>query len=220
MKTYKRNSSKQQGGAYNKKQSNDWLPFHCAFPEASNREVGDECAERRNPRYQQTQRRHTTSFGDAFVQALSRDPQVLREYNKSHQKPRNRRYQPADPAHIEDIRRQAQNPKPPTPHPQQPRYQPQPPQPPPARPPRPQPRYPPQHLRYFQTLELQPTTVWSEIKAQYNILAKQWHPDKNKSNTEVAKARFLAIHEAYKALEKNYKKGGRRSIRKRKNTNK
>ncbi|TRX55954.1 hypothetical protein FNH22_17470 [Fulvivirga sp. M361] len=51
---------------------------------------------------------------------------------------------------------------------------------------------------YLDRLEVQPGASAAEIKAAYRKLAKQFHPDVNKSPE--AERRFIEIHEAYKFL--------------------
>lgn len=54
------------------------------------------------------------------------------------------------------------------------------------------------HREAFRELELTEGLPLAEVKAQYRRLAKQWHPDKNK--TPAASARMVRINLAYEVL--------------------
>lgn len=51
---------------------------------------------------------------------------------------------------------------------------------------------------YFKVLGLEETAGRAEVKRAYRELAKQWHPDRNKSDQ--AAAAFILINEAYEFL--------------------
>lgn len=54
------------------------------------------------------------------------------------------------------------------------------------------------YINYYNILEVSPQASSQEIKLAYRKLAKQWHPDKNKSDQ--AKLQFQTISEAYQTL--------------------
>ncbi|KAF9647990.1 DnaJ-domain-containing protein [Thelephora ganbajun] len=49
-------------------------------------------------------------------------------------------------------------------------------------------------------LGLEPSATREEVKSAYKHLALKWHPDRQKSQKEYAKDRFVEIHEAYQTL--------------------
>ena len=52
---------------------------------------------------------------------------------------------------------------------------------------------------YFETLGLKPTATEDEIKKSYRLLAKRYHPDKNKNDPN-AQSKFIEITKAYEVL--------------------
>ena len=53
---------------------------------------------------------------------------------------------------------------------------------------------------YYSTLGVSESASAQEVKAAYKAKAKQWHPDRNQSNKELAESKFKEIAEAYKVL--------------------
>ena len=51
---------------------------------------------------------------------------------------------------------------------------------------------------FFKLLELDENSTWEQVKKQRAILSKQWHPDKNGSDTT---ERFKEIQDAYEKLQ-------------------
>ncbi len=54
---------------------------------------------------------------------------------------------------------------------------------------------------YYKVLGVEKTASDNEIKESYRVLAKRWHPDKNKDNVEEATKKFAEISEAYNILK-------------------
>lgn len=52
---------------------------------------------------------------------------------------------------------------------------------------------------YYKVLEVSKTATQEEIKQNYRMLAKKWHPDAN-GNTKESEEKFKAINEAYSHL--------------------
>ena len=57
---------------------------------------------------------------------------------------------------------------------------------------------------HYRTLEISRDASQAEIKASYRILAKKYHPDKNKS--KIAEQVFQEINKAYEILSNPEKK--------------
>lgn len=55
-------------------------------------------------------------------------------------------------------------------------------------------------VNYYQTLGISKTASPDEIKKKYRQLAKQYHPDKNPTDTEAAEKKFIEISQAYETL--------------------
>ena len=57
-------------------------------------------------------------------------------------------------------------------------------------------------LSLFQVLGLKESASQKEIKQRYKILAREWHPDKQKDRMkkEEAEQKFMEIQEAYETL--------------------
>jgi curved DNA-binding protein CbpA len=53
---------------------------------------------------------------------------------------------------------------------------------------------------YYEILEIDRNATLADIKKAYHKAARQWHPDKNTRNEEVAETKFKDIHEAYEVL--------------------
>lgn len=62
------------------------------------------------------------------------------------------------------------------------------------------------HTDYYKVLEIPKTASDDEIKGNYRILAKKWHPDKNPHRKEEAEKKFKEIAEAYSVLSDPEKK--------------
>ena len=60
-------------------------------------------------------------------------------------------------------------------------------------------------LSSWKLLELNPTTNIEEVKKQYKLLAKKWHPDKNLKLKDDASDMFVKITNAYKVIIKSFK---------------
>lgn len=56
---------------------------------------------------------------------------------------------------------------------------------------------------YFKILDLPPTATLQEVKKEYRLKAKQFHPDLNQS--PIAKEKFIEVNEAYEYLLNYYK---------------
>ncbi len=54
---------------------------------------------------------------------------------------------------------------------------------------------------YYKVLGVEKTSSDETIKEAYRVLAKRWHPDKNKDNIEEATKKFAEISEAYGVLK-------------------
>ena len=59
-------------------------------------------------------------------------------------------------------------------------------------------------LNYYEILQIPQESTKSEIKKSYHHLAKQYHPDKNK--TKDAEIKFKEINNAYKVLSDDLKR--------------
>ena len=53
---------------------------------------------------------------------------------------------------------------------------------------------------YYKILNLSNNCTKEDIKKNYKQLALKWHPDRNKTNKEVAEEKFKKISEAYEVL--------------------
>lgn len=53
---------------------------------------------------------------------------------------------------------------------------------------------------YYKILNLSKNCTKEDIKKNYKQLALKWHPDRNKTNKEVAEEKFKKISEAYEVL--------------------
>ena len=53
-------------------------------------------------------------------------------------------------------------------------------------------------------LELNPSANIEEVKKQYKLLAKKWHPDKNLKLKDNESDMFVKITNAYKAIIKSF----------------
>ena len=56
----------------------------------------------------------------------------------------------------------------------------------------------------WKLLELNPTANIEEVKKQYKLLAKKWHPDKNLKLKDNESDMFVKITNAYKAIIKSF----------------
>ncbi len=54
--------------------------------------------------------------------------------------------------------------------------------------------------RYYETLEVTDTASNEEIKRQFKLLAKKWHPDRNFGNENQCREKFINIYTAYQVL--------------------
>jgi DnaJ-class molecular chaperone len=54
--------------------------------------------------------------------------------------------------------------------------------------------------KLYDILELSPNACESDIEKQYKILARKWHPDKNRGNEELANTKLQEINEAKEIL--------------------
>ena len=59
-------------------------------------------------------------------------------------------------------------------------------------------------LSSWKLLELNPTANIEEVKKQYKLLAKKWHPDKNLKLKDNESDMFVKITNAYKAIIKSF----------------
>ena len=59
-------------------------------------------------------------------------------------------------------------------------------------------------LSSWKLLGLNPTANIQEVKKQYKLLAKKWHPDKNLKLKDNESDMFVKITNAYKAIIKSF----------------
>jgi DnaJ homolog subfamily A member 2 len=60
--------------------------------------------------------------------------------------------------------------------------------------------------KLYNILEIEPNSTESEIKKAYRKMATIWHPDKHKTNKEIATEKFKEINEAYEVLSNKDKR--------------
>lgn len=62
------------------------------------------------------------------------------------------------------------------------------------------------HVNYYDILNIPHGSNIDEVQKGFKILAKKWHPDRNKNNKEEAEAKYKEITEAYSILTDEKKK--------------
>ena len=67
------------------------------------------------------------------------------------------------------------------------------------------------YLRYYACLEIAPGCEWTQLRDQYRLLAKRWHPDHFRDDREkaVADEKIKEINQAFNAFSVYYKANGR-----------
>lgn len=67
------------------------------------------------------------------------------------------------------------------------------------------------YLRYYACLEIAPGCEWTQLRDQYRLLAKRWHPDHFHDDREkaVADEKIKEINQAFNAFSVYYKTHGR-----------
>lgn len=67
------------------------------------------------------------------------------------------------------------------------------------------------YLRYYACLEIAPGCEWTQLRDQYRLLAKRWHPDHFPDDAQkaIADEKIKEINQAFNAFSVHYKAHGR-----------